>query len=193
MERRKALAAATAATLALGSGIVVAASLSGVSILGFGGGAPHRVALTADSKPEVTQRVVVRRRDVYDRRVVDTTSPPADLQSSIDTGEVTRPTSTATTSASEPTPTAPTTAPPVPITSPRSPSPTSPTTVDDEDPPSVSPTTQPASSSTLPTTTPTTRPRGVPSDWPPGEPIPPEPANCREARLSLSGVWHCDD
>jgi hypothetical protein len=36
MERKKALAIASAATLVLGSGIVAAASFTGASILGFG-------------------------------------------------------------------------------------------------------------------------------------------------------------
>ena len=193
MERRKALAAATAATLVLGSGIVGAVSLSGMSVLGFGGGSSHRVSVSADARPAaVSQRVVVRRRDVYDRRVVDTTTTPAaDLQSSIDTSDITPSTPAATTSPSEPISAPSTTTAPVPVGSPHS---TSPTTDDDAGPPATSPTTQSSTTpTTLPPTTPTTRPRGVPSNWPPGVPIPPEPANCREARLSLSGIWHCDD
>lgn len=187
MERRKALAAATAATLALGGGLIVAASVSGVSVLGFGGGSAHRVSLPADSAAVVVkQRVVVRRRDVYDRRVVETTDAPADLQSSIDTSATAAP----TTSPSDPNSDSPVATAPDPITVPSVTSPRS----DDDDPPSVSPTTQSSTApTTLPSTTPTTRPLGVPSDWPPGQPIPPEPANCREARLSVSGLWHCDD
>ena len=74
MERTKALAVASAATILLGSAIVAAAAVSGTSLLGFGGASTHgsgSFAASADNA-SAKRRVIFRSRDVYDRYVVDT-------------------------------------------------------------------------------------------------------------------------
>jgi hypothetical protein len=74
MERRKALAVASAATILLGSAIVAAAAVSGASLLGFGGASTHGTgsfAATAENAGS-KRRVIFRSRDVYDRYLVDT-------------------------------------------------------------------------------------------------------------------------
>jgi hypothetical protein len=74
MERRKALAVASAATILLGSAIVAAAAVSGTSLLGFGDASTHGTgsfAATAENAGS-KRRVIFRSRDVYDRYLVDT-------------------------------------------------------------------------------------------------------------------------
>ena len=193
MERRKALAVATAATLTLGTVVVAAASLTGASILGFGGTASARGAQsTATTVGNGKPPVVVRIHNIYDRRVVDTTdtaAPAAGTSGTYTGADLYR--APAVPDAATPSPTTTTVAAPV---APIPPAGTTATTEPDDG--AAPPTTaHPTSSSTttIPTTTPTTRPRGVPPDWPPDEPIPPMPANCREPHLALNGVWHCDD
>jgi hypothetical protein len=182
MERRKALALASAATLVLGSSIVAVVSTTGISILGFGGGGSGHRAAALETAPEGKPGVVVRSRDVYDRYVVTvgpTNSGPvgsgpgapggngsADFTTTtltVPTTNVTTPSTTATTQPGSPTTTTVT-----------------PTTV------------APNPTTTIPTTTPTTWPRGVPRDWPKDKPIPPMPPNCRDPQLEDNGVWNCD-
>jgi hypothetical protein len=195
MERRKALAAASAATLVLGSTIVAAASVTGASFLGFGGTSRHSAgSLATIAAHPAKQRVVVRTRDMYDRFVVDTGT--AGAAGAAGTGPATPPgpgapalpttTVTASPTVSDPTPT---TAAPARRTTPE------PASSDvapgaSETPPSV-PSAAPGSTTTVPPTTTTTLPRGVPDDWPPGKPIPPMPPNCHQPQLELNGVWNC--
>lgn len=196
MERTKALAASTAATLALGSGIVAAASITGASFLGFGV-VKHNARSTAAATPDGSKPgVVVRTRNVYDRYVVETANgtPPVGGGSGTTTGS---PGGAGTPGSTPPTGTSPEREPraptPTPTTSPprtgKTPSNT-PTTRPEEPttPPAVTPTT-PAPS---PTTIPATWPIGVPKDWPPDKPIPPMPPNCGQPQLEDNGVWNCD-
>lgn len=189
MERKKALASASVATLVLGSAIVTAASLGHIPLLGFGTRAVAQAAAPvaqtttpATAKP----RVVVRTKDVFDRFVVDTGN----------NGEGTG-SPTPTTNGSAPAPElSPTTVAPVatPAPEPRhesddepgSSEPTPPTTAP------ASPTTTPAGPTTLPIA-PTTQRLQIPDDWPAGKPIPPVPPNCFQPELRLNGVWNCQN
>jgi hypothetical protein len=204
MERRKALAAATAATFVLGSGIVAAASMTGTSILGFGGGAKHsRTSSTnADSaKPGV----VVKTRNIYDRYVVTTgddatTGTASDNRNaggssgSTDSALAREPTAAdpgrePAAGDSPPTSNAPAARPGTRRSTPTTARATTPTTA------AHGVATPPTTAAPTPTTVPsptTTWPRGVPSDWPKDKPIPPMPPNCREPQLEDNGVWNCD-
>ncbi|HEV7526608.1 MAG TPA: hypothetical protein VGP92_16690 [Acidimicrobiia bacterium] len=200
MERKQALAMATAATLVLGAGIVAVASMTGASLLGFGGGRRvGGVSSTAVGQSHPSQPgVVVKTRNVYDRYVVDIGGGSATGASS-SVGSATPgsgngpattsgrdPANNATTPTSKPAPGAPPQrATPAPKpggtqTTPTTHAGTSTTTV------------VPNPTTTIPATTPTTWPRGVPKDWPKDKPIPPMPPNCRDPQLEDNGVWNCD-
>jgi hypothetical protein len=78
MERKQALAAAAAGTVALGAAVVAAAALGGYSLLGFDGHAPRARATARPIAAEhVRPKVVTKYQDVYEKRVVDTTVAPA--------------------------------------------------------------------------------------------------------------------
>jgi hypothetical protein len=165
MERKKALAAAGALTMVLGSAVVASAAVGGGSLLGFGGNRGHGPGsftateeLAAATKP----RVIHRTKNVYDKVVVAGT--PA-----TDGGTL-----GATTDASVAAPSV--TAPTAPSAS--LPQPTTPPAVDDPPPATDSESV-------------TTRPPGVPDDWPAGKPIPPMPPNCKQPQLEDNGVWNC--
>ncbi len=201
MERRKALAAASAATLILGSTIVAGASVTGASFLGFGIGSHSSGQASGAPDPGF----VVKTRNVYDRYVVVT---PDSTQTG--EGAANRPvTSSRAGSVSQPAATTPTVAnpegngstppsrphtaaPPAPHESAPTTAHENPTTRPEIPAPTTAPTTAPpGSTTTIPTTT-TTWPLGVPRDWPPGKPIPPMPPNCRQPQLEDNGVWNCD-
>jgi hypothetical protein len=182
MERKQALALASAATAVVGGGIVAAAALSGASILGFGGRASaHDFAAVTPvvAQPAARSRVVVRTKNVYDRIVVATTSTPTAARSS-------QPNVGSTVPA------------PVLATTPTTAGATRPATEpnrSDDGASGPSSTVAPPSddvSTTVPPSPPTTvRGPEIPDDWPAGKPIPPIPPNCHEAELHLNGVWEC--
>ncbi len=211
MERKKALALASTATLLVGSTMVSVASVSGASFLGFG--AAHATVATATTSDANAAPGVVRKtRNIYDRYVLDLGGDPAATASP----RVPRSASVAAAAPADfsipvaPGPGAPndattptTTRPSAPRTKTASPTPSRPkpptstpsthsTEPDDPAPGTVPPTTAaPHSTTTIPTTT-TTWPRGVPRDWPKDKPIPPMPPNCRQPQLEDNGVWNCD-
>jgi hypothetical protein len=80
MERKQALAAAAFGTVAFGAAVVAAAALGGFSFLGFGGHAPR---IRATAQPAVAQhirpKVITKYKDVYVKRVVNTTVAPAQV------------------------------------------------------------------------------------------------------------------
>jgi hypothetical protein len=169
MERTKALAVASAATIVLGSAIVAAAGVGGTSLLGFGGASTHGSPSFAASaeNPAAKRRVIFRSRDVYDRYVVDTGA--GDRVGLAPAGSAT------------PTPSR---------TAMAGPDPTTPTSTPTTLPPAKPETPRPSPTTTVPPT-PTTLPPGVPHDWPADKPIPPMPPNCRQPQLELNGVWNC--
>jgi len=205
MERRKALAAATAATFVLGSGIVAAASITGASFLGFGGG-DEPSSSAAPSAPMSKGGVIVKTRNIYDQFVVATddgattgaasdnrhTGAPSGGLDPIVVSEPSNAGPGAGPSADDSTPTsnAPAPRPGKARTTPTTARATTPATAPDagETPPTTS---GPTPTTTVPTTT-TTWPPGVPKDWPKDKPIPPMPANCRQPQLEDNGVWNCD-
>jgi hypothetical protein len=216
MERRKALAVATAATFILGGAVVATASVSGASFLGFGG-TKHGPGSFAASVVTNKQGVVVRKKDVYDRYVVDTTAPGASdaagssgssagVAAAANGWPAAAPTTAAPAYLSEPPATTPATEPSsgnhddTPVAN--SPAPAK--HADDHDTESSPP---PTAATTVPTTQPpattTTVFYGeyhVPSDWPSGTPLPPFPSGtCHEPTLRWNHVdtttahWVCDD
>ena len=182
MERKKALAVATAATLALGGGIVAVASLTGTSFLGFGGNASAEgpgsfTPIAAHPAAAAKQRVVVRTRDVYDSFVVDT-----------GIGGYARGTYAAT----------PPAQPPAAVTAPavEPPRVATPARLDDHESDDHESDDHESDDYESPSTTgsantSTTLPPGVPDDWPSATPIPPMPPNCYQPQLELNGVWNC--
>jgi hypothetical protein len=195
MERKLALAVASTATFLLGSAVVVAASVTNTSFLGFGPGTHAAVALATPGNARPASTIVRRTRNVYDRYVVAAGSDETAGGLHASTPRI------------APTPIVPVTAAPAtglptvgstPMTTlperdgPDGNDDTSPTTAPTAHTPVTSPVPTPPSTTTVPTT-PTTRPRGVPRDWPTDKPIPPVPPNCREPRLEDNGVWNCDD
>jgi hypothetical protein len=203
MERKKALALASAATFVLGSTVVAVAWVSGASFLGFGGAATHRGASLGPgpSGGSPIPGVVRKTRNVYDRYVVDLGGAD-DAGSSAGApaaspGVAATPGFTGTTTPPEGLPASaspaprPPTRPPGEFEPPDTETPT-PTPTPTTKPGVPTPTTTPAqSTTTIPTTT-TTRPPGVPADWPNNKPIPPVPPNCRQPQLEDNGVWNCD-
>ena len=197
----KALAAASAATLILGSTVVAGASMTGASFLGFGGGS-HGNAGFGNGRGQARHR---REDAQHLRQVRRRHGRGRNRGYGIRRGN--RPgiasAGTTPTTAGAPGPTSG----PDPATDPTTPTsqPGSPRRQTDETPAPVAhtttPTTQPGDESpattvapsptTVPTTT-TTWPRGVPKDWPKDKPIPPMPPNCREPQLEDNGVWNCD-
>ncbi len=204
MERRRALALASTATLLVGSTIVSVASVSGASFLGFGGGSSHSAtAGTGGSAP--APGVVHQTRNIYDRYVLDvgggstdagpTGSPhaPSALVAvpNFGVGDASGPSGPdQSTTTTRPAP-----SPHTPPSTPRSSKPKvaapTPTTEPDEPTP-VTTTPAPTSAPTTTATTTTTWPQGVPHDWPKNKPIPPMPPNCRQPQLEDNGVWNCD-
>ena len=71
MERRKALALAGTATVALGTSIVAAAALGGLGLLGFSPSEASGIGTLTPSPTTAKAAVVTRTRDVYDQYVVD--------------------------------------------------------------------------------------------------------------------------
>jgi hypothetical protein len=86
MQRKPALVAAAAVTLACGSGLVAAAAMTGSPILGFAH--HHRSALPiAVTAPAASHaRVVTRTKNVYDTVVVPTTIAPTPATNAISVG-----------------------------------------------------------------------------------------------------------
>ena len=208
MERRKALAVATAATLVLGGAIVGTASVSGASFLGFGG-TKHGPGSFAASVVSTKQGVVVKNHDVYDRYVVDTGGTPTTTAATGGSSSAGAARAEGTWPASTPT-TAPAPNPPnaTPTTAhhddgEHSPGATTPTsTPHDAELPEPEPTTTAPTPTTAPATTPTTAPREyhVPPNWPKGAALPPFPSGpCSEPTLYWDGVdtgtayWVCDN
>jgi hypothetical protein len=210
-DRRKALALAAAVTGVLGSTAVAVAAVTGVSVLGLGGGHAARVGALASYDPgtEVSTGVITRKEDVYDKIVVEgnpravaaaapaglmagpaVPTPPAGAASQ--PAVVTpRPSPKQRRRSAPNTPTTVRTArSPQPASTPTSEPATEPTTPEPTDPPATLATT---TTSTMPPVTTTSRPPGVPRDWPPGKPIPPMPPNCSHPQLEDNGVWNCGD
>ena len=203
MERRKALALASTATLLVGSTIVSVASVSGASFLGFGASSSHAAA-AGSAGPGSAPGVVRKTRNIYDRYVLDLGGGSTNAQS---TGSPHAPAAVVALpnfavgdapGPSTPAESTPTTRPAskrrTPTTTPHGSTTKVPSTTPTTEPDETTPVTAPpatAPPTTIPTTT-TTWPRGVPRDWPKDKPIPPMPPNCREPQLEDNGVWNCD-
>jgi hypothetical protein len=203
MERRKAMAFATAITCVLGSTTEAFASVGGGSLLGFGGtrragiGSVSAAQLEADNAPGVVHRT----KNVYDEVVVGSSEKPSTRSVAL---------AAARTHVSKPA----TVLPATPVVTPssaagrhrhptrkaasdtrRTSTRTASSPKEPAEPvqkPVQEPTTSTTSTTSPPVTT-TTRPRGVPVDWPPNKPIPPMPPNCRQPQLEDNGVWNCQD
>ena len=206
MERRKALAFATAVTCVLGSTTVAFASVGGGSLLGFSGKHGNGIGSVSAAQLEAANApgVVHRTKNVYDEVVVGGSEKSSTRSAALAAtrgGASQRatvlpatPTPTATPSSDSERHRAPTGkgSSNTRRTSTRTESsPKEPTTEPVHEPVQESPTS--TTSTTSPPVTTTTRPRGVPVDWPPNKPIPPMPPNCQQPQLEDNGVWNCQD
>ena len=218
MERRKALAVASAATLILGGAVVGTASVSGASFLGFGG-SKHGPGSFAASVVTDKQGVIIRKRDVYDKYVVDTGDTTAPSSSGGSGGGSSNSNSSSAAGDNSTTNTWPTD-PTTPLTDPKTGDTVTPTTkaatphnsgggntnsgggdtdstttvptqVTDTTVPQTFPTTTPTT--VPPTTTPTTTFRveyDIPRNWPKGTATPPKPnpPQCHQYNLIWNGT-----
>ncbi|MEN9645106.1 MAG: hypothetical protein RL238_1775 [Actinomycetota bacterium] len=184
MERRIALAAAGATAGTLGLGTICFAAVGGSNILGMASAqAPAEVDVITEVQE--IQRVVVVRSS-------STTLPGG---TTIPTVLLEVPVPAAPTQVATPTPATPAPRPATPATT-LAPTTSRPVVTVVQVPVTAAPTTTAKATTTTAkpvVTTTTVRPRGVPADWPADKPIPPKPANCKDAQLELNGVWNCDD
>jgi hypothetical protein len=134
MQRKPALVAAAAVTLACGSGLVAAAAMTGSPILGFAHRHTSAAPAPVSAPVAAHERIVHRTKNVYDTIVVPTTVAPTSVTNAISVG----------TYVNAP----PTTNAPVPV---------------DEGPPETAAPVDPTTT-TLPSVTTTTRPHHHESD-----------------------------
>jgi hypothetical protein len=182
VERRKAMAYAATSALILSSGLVAGAAVGGFNVLGFGGqfssviaGAEGTVPTTAATASEAATTpppIYVTKYSIVDDYVVVTTATTA-APTTAAVAAAAAPAASPTTPATQAAPTAYPSFDVVPS---------------EEDPSSPDTTAR----SYTPTTTNSGYPSGVPSSWPADQPVPPKPANCHDARLTLDGIWHCE-
>ena len=204
VDRRKAIAFATAITCVLGSTTVAFASVGGGSLLGFGGTRGTGIGTVSAGRIEAADApgVVRRTKNVYDEVVVGSSEKPSSGSAafaSARTPEAQPATNVPATQTVTPSPDATRSRRPVRgarsdtrHTSNRSESSPKEPTTEPVHEPEPEPTTSTTSTTSPPVTT-TTRPRGVPGDWPPNKPIPPMPPNCHRPQLEDNGVWNCED
>jgi hypothetical protein len=165
MERKKALAAAVASTLVVGSAVVAGAAITGISVLGFGD-TDRRPPVAASAQPAAARRprVVTKVRDVYDDVVVDVGGVPGEsAPASWPAGAAAAP----AVGTQPPEPARPVYEDPRPTP----PSPPASDDAPDEDREEAE----------------------IPDDWPEGTPLPPIPAGCEEPHLEDAGYWNCQN
>ena len=86
MQRKPALVAAAAVTLACGSGLVAAAAMTGSQILGFAHHHASAAPAPVSAPVAAHERVVTRTKNVYDTVVVPTTVAPTPATNAISIG-----------------------------------------------------------------------------------------------------------
>jgi hypothetical protein len=86
MQRKPALVAAAAVTLACGSGLVAAAAMTGSQILGFAHHHASAAPAPVSAPVAAHERVVTRTKNVYDTVVVPTTVAPTPATNAVSVG-----------------------------------------------------------------------------------------------------------
>jgi hypothetical protein len=178
VERRKAMAYAATSALILSSGLVAGAAVGGFNVLGFGGqfssviaGAEETTPTTAATSSEQATTpppIYVTKYSIVDDYVVVTTASPTTAAPLVAAAAVAAPVAPAaqtTTAVTQAAPSSGDVGFPSFDFAP----------VDDDAAPPA-----------------TNAPYWSTSTTAAGTPVPPKPANCREARLGPDG-WHCDD